>query len=333
MLGGNIQCKKYEKCGRSKKTSIQSKLKGMHQHSKKKTKKLIVDSKTKTRLSQNVFLPESNSVWGISANILPAFFSNTTNDHFVPAVCLPNKLLQQGRRLQTDWPRCPSVDPDRLRWAVRGGKIKQLLSGASCPLHVFDEGLWKSCPGEKSLWKQTPFAERQIPLPVWARRSFKSIIAIRAFSSGVVSTVSWPCLMTSGSHITALEPRQSWALMVFSPGPAGERRLYLQPTLATNDNRWCLERSVWSPSALKKELFEEKWAHIHTALPVSHWCPSAHWAHSLYIQWALCNCWKIHSPPIYDPCAQQKGLQVAYLQLQGEIEVSRWCDDGSPPSV
>lgn len=55
------------------------------------------------------------------------------------------------------------------------------------------------------------------------------------------------------------------------------------------------------------------------------------WAHSLCIQWALCNCWKIHSPPIYGQYAQQKCLQVAYLQLKSEIEASWWCDDGNQP--
>lgn len=92
-------------------------------------------------------------------------------------------------------------------------------------------------------------------------------------------------------------------------------------------------RDLCGPPPPWKRSFLRKNGPTSRPLSVSHWCPSAHWAHSLYIQWALCNCWKIHSPPIYDQCAQQKGLQVAYLQLQGEIEVSRWCGDGTPPSV
>ena len=60
-------------------------------------------------------------------------------------------------------------------------------SAASCPLHVFDESLWKWRPGVKSLWKQTLFTESRGPFAdVKPGSSFKSITSS--------SVVSWPLL-------------------------------------------------------------------------------------------------------------------------------------------
>lgn len=132
------------------------------------------------------------------------------------------------------------------------------------------------------------------------------------------------------------------ALAGLTRGSAGERRLYLPPTLRTNDNRWRLE----SGEICVVPLHPEKGAFFRkkngpTSIPPCQSVTDApfylhshsQWAHSLCIQWALCNCWKIHSPPIYGQYAQQKCLQVAYLQLKSEIEASWWCDDGTPPPV
>lgn len=44
------------------------------------------------------------------------------------------------------------------------GKINSFPSAASCPLHVFGEGLWKWRAGVKSLWKQALFIKSQGPV-------------------------------------------------------------------------------------------------------------------------------------------------------------------------
>lgn len=50
------------------------------------------------------------------------------------------------------------------RWGSAEGKINSFPSAASCPLHVFGEGLWKWRAGVKSLWKQALFIKSQGPV-------------------------------------------------------------------------------------------------------------------------------------------------------------------------
>ena len=107
--------------------------------------------------------------------------------------------------------------------------------------------------------------------------------------------------------------------------------IYLAVALTTNDNRWCLESwplCVVPTTPEKGALFQKNGPPSIPPCPSVTPPPSTH-THThththtgdksrLQIQWALCNSWMIHSPPIYGQHVQRKGPQVLCLQLQIE---------------
>lgn len=169
---------------------------------------------------------------------------------------------------------------DLSRRGSAEGKINSLPSAASCPLHVFGEGLWKWRAGVKSLWKQgTVYKVAGSRLPVLARLAWDSIrarlsSASRLFWDSVPPTFQTISVTdgvenTEPSHVSRGWYRNAGVQHRFinksqvlenRPQEVCLRLIYRQQA------RWTMAGDVWrggggfvwSPSILREEPLTEK---------------------------------------------------------------------------
>lgn len=151
-----------------------------------KKKVIIAAWKTKTPTEDKepkcVFAKKVIRSRGISANILPTRFFNFFSPlipQMITSCQQPSLLSKQTwtcgaiaaslqHLIQTDCITMPQIQWEEGRRGRRRGVSERetnsfFSSAASCPLHVFDESLWKWRPGVKSSWKQTLFTESRGP--------------------------------------------------------------------------------------------------------------------------------------------------------------------------
>lgn len=127
------------------------------------------------------FCQESNSV----SRHICKYFTNKIFQFFFPLIpqmitsCQQPSLLSKQtwtcgaiaaslqHLIQTDCITMPQIQWEEGRRRRRRVSEREtnsfFSSAASCPLHVFDESLWKWRPGVKSSWKQTLFTESRGP--------------------------------------------------------------------------------------------------------------------------------------------------------------------------